>query len=484
MKVYFNSIGQFLEQDTTMDLFVKGNNGNVVECYFKDLDLSNKNLKFRMVIKWADGSTTNELLMNKSILNDYVFLTLPTLKIDGLTEFIVKIYNYEILQQTAIFERKILESIDAKDTYEITDEQYNVLISSIEELNNDLVKISVDNEEIKQGLKQGIQSLAGVLSEKQILEIFYDKVNYSEGKYSIKSEEYGDEIIIVNREKELFKRFTGGYDYTFDFKEGYWKIASGGGTGGGGNGTVTGSVVLTPISSLEQTVAVNSPVKLKFNVDFSLYEQGTLQIYVGEVLKRTKTINKGDNEIDVTDYLYQGDNNVKIVVNDLTGASASLIYQINVIVLKLTSSFNDSRAYNGEIDFRFIPYGAVEKTVEFYVDGAKYNTQRIMETGTTQQQIIEPLGHGIHTLKVVMYATVGTQYVEADELNYNLTYTEEVVEHLHSFAIKQKEYGARPIIRLIQDKIEDQITDLMLKNEYEENYTFVATYENEGIIIK
>jgi hypothetical protein len=24
----------------------------------------------------------------------------------------------------------------------------------------------------------------------------------------------------------------------------------------------------------------------------------------------------------------------------------------------------------------------------------------------------------------------------------------------------------------------------MLKNEYEENYTFVATYENEGIIIK
>ena len=31
---------------------------------------------------------------------------------------------------------------------------------------------------------------------------------------------------------------------------------------------------------------------------------------------------------------------------------------------------------------------------------------------------------------------------------------------------------------------QDQITDLMLKNEYEENYTFVATYENEGIIIK
>ena len=83
-----------------------------------------------------------------------------------------------------------------------------------------------------------------------------------------------------------------------------------------------------------------------------------------------------------------------------------------------------------------------------------------------------------------MVNTINKFIKRLNELNYNLTYTEEVVEHLHSFAIKQKEYGARPIIRLIQDKIEDQITDLMLKNEYEENYTFVATYENEGIIIK
>lgn len=71
-----------------------------------------------------------------------------------------------------------------------------------------------------------------------------------------------------------------------------------------------------------------------------------------------------------------------------------------------------------------------------------------------------------------------------NELTYNLTYTEEVVDYLHSLAIKQKEYGARPIIRLIQDKIEDQITDLMLNNEYNENYTFIATYEDERIIVK
>ena len=71
-----------------------------------------------------------------------------------------------------------------------------------------------------------------------------------------------------------------------------------------------------------------------------------------------------------------------------------------------------------------------------------------------------------------------------NELNYNFTYTTEVVDYLHNLAIKQKEYGARPIIRLIQEKLEDQITDLMLNNEYDENYTFVASCDNERIRIE
>lgn len=71
-----------------------------------------------------------------------------------------------------------------------------------------------------------------------------------------------------------------------------------------------------------------------------------------------------------------------------------------------------------------------------------------------------------------------------NELSYNLEYDENVLNYLHSLAIKQKEYGARPILRLIQDNIEDNITDLMLKNEYNENYTFKATYEDNEICIK
>ena len=51
-------------------------------------------------------------------------------------------------------------------------------------------------------------------------------------------------------------------------------------------------------------------------------------------------------------------------------------------------------------------------------------------------------------------------------------------------AIKKKEFGARPIIRLIQDNIEDKITELMLEHEYAPNYTFSASCENDEIIIR
>jgi ATP-dependent Clp protease ATP-binding subunit ClpA len=44
--------------------------------------------------------------------------------------------------------------------------------------------------------------------------------------------------------------------------------------------------------------------------------------------------------------------------------------------------------------------------------------------------------------------------------------------------------GARPILRLIQDNIEDKVTDLMLSNDYSENYVFSSSCIDNTITIK
>ena len=71
-----------------------------------------------------------------------------------------------------------------------------------------------------------------------------------------------------------------------------------------------------------------------------------------------------------------------------------------------------------------------------------------------------------------------------NSIEYNMIYTDDVVDYLHVEAIKNKEFGARPIIRLIQNNIEDKITELMLENDYKPNYTFSASCESGEIVIK
>ena len=70
-----------------------------------------------------------------------------------------------------------------------------------------------------------------------------------------------------------------------------------------------------------------------------------------------------------------------------------------------------------------------------------------------------------------------------NNIEYNIKYTDDVVNYIHAEAIKKKEFGARPIIRLIQTNIEDKITELMLTNDYKPRYVFHASCEGGGEIV-
>ena len=87
-------------------------------------------------------------------------------------------------------------------------------------------------------------------------------------------------------------------------------------------------------------------------------------------------------------------------------------------------------------------------------------------------------------LKEIVKLELNKLKIRLNELKYDFTYTDSVIDELHSRTIKDKEYGARPIIRLIQNNIEDKLTDLLLSNEYNENYTFKINYINDEFTIE
>lgn len=71
-----------------------------------------------------------------------------------------------------------------------------------------------------------------------------------------------------------------------------------------------------------------------------------------------------------------------------------------------------------------------------------------------------------------------------NNIKYNIIYSDDVINYLHKEAIKKKEFGARPIIRLIQDNLEDKITDLMLSHDYKPHYTFSASCVGNQVVVR
>lgn len=81
--------------------------------------------------------------------------------------------------------------------------------------------------------------------------------------------------------------------------------------------------------------------------------------------------------------------------------------------------------------------------------------------------------------------------IELDKLNkrlidikYTLKYSDDVINYILNYIKKDIEYGARPILRAIQELIENKITDLLLENDYKEWYEFNASINNTELILK
>ena len=87
-------------------------------------------------------------------------------------------------------------------------------------------------------------------------------------------------------------------------------------------------------------------------------------------------------------------------------------------------------------------------------------------------------------LKNIVKLEINKFNTRLNNINYNLLYNDDVVNYIHEKAIKQKEFGARPIIRLVQDNIEDKITELMLEHDYAPSYTFNASCSNGEIQVE
>ena len=69
------------------------------------------------------------------------------------------------------------------------------------------------------------------------------------------------------------------------------------------------------------------------------------------------------------------------------------------------------------------------------------------------------------------------------DLNYKITYDDTLVEYLAKIGFDEL-FGARPLKRAIQDKVEDLISEEVLTGNLIEGKTYTMKVENDIVIIK
>lgn len=195
---------------------------------------------------------------------------------------------------------------------------------------------------------------------------------------------------------------------------------------GGGGGSSSAAITLTNgLESTILTVAVGGTANLIFSYASSEDTgNGTAYIYIGGNLKGTATITQGENTLDIGQYIGEGTNEVKITCLDIYSNSKSLSYTVNAVALKITSTFDDSQRYSEDISVRYIPYGAVEKTIHFVVDDID-TTVIVSESGKQQTQVIPAMYHGTHLLKIYATAIVNGGEIRSNELLFDIMCIEE-----------------------------------------------------------
>ena len=85
-------------------------------------------------------------------------------------------------------------------------------------------------------------------------------------------------------------------------------------------------------------------------------------------------------------------------------------------------------------------------------------------------------------LKQIVRLELNKTVKKLEDIGHTMTYDDAVVEYVFNKIEKDKEYGARPIMRVIQDDVENRITDIILESDEPKLEFFITTEKTVGLV--
>lgn len=239
--------------------------------------------------------------------------------------------------------------------------------------------------------------------------------------------------------------------------------------GGGGNDNV---FTLRFIGSSTITGTMDNPVYISY--EFISTDSGeptgpgTVQYSVNNTIVLTQTVQQGTTTINILPYLNTGSSVVRVRVTDANGEIKSLSYDINIISLKLVSTFSDGVIqYSNPIPFRYTLTGTGSKTIHFILNGVD-QTETVTSSGV---QLTKQLTGIVGTNTLEVYSTIVVEGIEikSNVLYYEFIYANGATQPIISSSYNETEIEQYSIINLsymVYDPANEETTvHLYVNNE-------------------
>ena len=216
-------------------------------------------------------------------------------------------------------------------------------------------------------------------------------------------------------------------------------------TGENSGSTTTTTVTVNRITASPLIITTSDSAVIE--IDFSSVDEdgetfdATYTWKSGSNILLTGALVQGKNSFDLSEFVSVGTQKFTLTVVDEAGTTVVKSWTIQKADIRIESAFNDryTTPIGRSVSFTYTPYGAVNKTIHFKLDGVE-DTITTSASGTLQSYTIPAKDHGSHLLEVWITATINSTEIETNHIFKDIIWYDETSDDAVIGCIYRNDY--------------------------------------------
>lgn len=237
-------------------------------------------------------------------------------------------------------------------------------------------------------------------------------------------------------------------------------------TGGSGGSVAATTLKVERITSSPLTITSSDKAIIEYDVSSLDSDGETVDCSYtwakGSTIIASGSCNQGKNVFDATEFVSVGTHKFTLKVTDEGGSVSVKTWTVQMVDVRLETSFNDQVKYtaNAPVNFTYTPYGAIEKTIHFKLDGVELEPVKTTVSGILQSYQLPAQNHGAHLLEVWVTAMVNNVEVAPAHIYKDIIWFDEtstvpvigcIYRYDHYGKVAARQYNATDITYVVYD---------------------------------